>query len=298
MYPEGPPGFNGKYDPLLNQQPCLKGGSGARIQWRFDEMPVTVREPALELSFWVERVPGEIRKSEDPKEVEVLKINVKGIGARIPRRSRVSESWEFPVVSDRGLFFPTRGRFRLIPGKWGELYNRGEVVIDLTLPTRGYYLYFTPHSAVLMNLSPKDGDISGRKLPAKDGQGVVVGRKFRNAYEIAGVETGEPEVAYWRFTNVQLDTFNPDEQIRFELQSYREKSDAVKSHTVGLVRAMSIKPDGEREFWPTGQELDSLAEEKLLKRSWRGWKQIVIQEKRSHREKERIPGEGPRVVRS
>jgi len=34
--------------------------------------------------------------------------------------------------------------------------------------------------------------------------------------------------------------FGPGDSVRFELQSYREKSDAVKSYTVGLVRAMAV----------------------------------------------------------
>ncbi len=283
VYPSGPPGFNGKYDPLLNQRPCLKGGSGASIQWRFDDIPVTDREPTLALRFVVERVPEEISQSEDSKAIEGLRIKVQGISARLPRRSRVEEEWELPVPPDRRLFFPTGRVFRLAQEKWDVLYNRGPVVIDLKLPGRGHYLYFSPASAELMNLSPERAELERegrRKLPPEEGRGVVVAHKFRNAYEISGVEAGEPEVAYWRFKNVQLSKFGPGEQIRFEIQSYREKSDVVKSYTVGLVRAMAIKPDGQREFWPTGKELEPLAEEKLLERAWPGWKQIVIQEKR------------------
>ena len=140
------------------------------------------------------------------------------------------------------------------------------------------------------NLSPEDsvpGDQPFWVRPPEEGRGAVVARKFRNAYEIAGVEVGEPEVAYWQFKNVDLSKFGPGEELRFEIQSYREKSDVVKSHTVGLVRAMAIKPDGEKTFWPSGDESrrggedgESSGEEKLLERDWPGWKQIMIQERR------------------
>ncbi|MCK4850722.1 MAG: hypothetical protein KAT11_05185, partial [Phycisphaerae bacterium] len=276
VYPAQPPGFNGKYDPLLDQRPCLKGGSGASIQWRFDEIPVTDREPLLALSFVVERVLEEISERKDSEAIEGLRIKVKGMSSRFPRRFHVEEEWELPVparlaeVGATGTVgFTTSKVFALDQEKWDVLYNRGPVVIDLKFPAHGYYLYFGPGSARLMNLSPEGAQTRSElrsKLPGEEGRGVVVAHKFRNAYEISGVEVGEPEVAYWRFKNVQLSKFGPGEDVRFEIQSYREKSDAVKSYTVGLVRAMAIKPDGEKEFWPTGKELESLEEEKLLER--------------------------------
>ena len=284
VYPEGPPSFNGKFDEQLDRWFCLKGGSSANIQWRFNGIEVTaMRVPRLALGFGVERVPGEMRTKRDSEEARGLRIKIAGIGTRNPRQSGVNEYWELPVPPDDRLFFDTGNRFVLGPEKWGALYNVGSVVITLSLLEPGHYLYFGQGSAKLVDLSPEGFELSGagtEQWPTAEGRGVVVARKFRNAYEIAGVEEGEPEVAYWKFKNVDLSKFGPGEDVRFEIQSYREKSDAVKSYTVGLVRAMTIKPDGTKEFWPTGKELETLAEEKLLERPWVGWKQIVIQEKR------------------
>jgi hypothetical protein len=117
-------------------------------------------------------------------------------------------------------------------------------------------------------------------FPPEHGKGVVVGRKFREAYEIAGTEIGDPEVAYWHFKDIDMKKFGSGDSVRFEIQTYREKSEVVKSYTVGLVRAMAVKPDGNITLWPDPKEELTTGGEKLLARDWPGWQQAVIQERR------------------
>ena len=285
-YPAKPVSFNGKFDPYLDQRACIKGGSEAAVEWRFDEIPVSDRLPWLSLSFLIERVPEEISEKESFDPVAPLKITVEGINARFPRQFQVKEKLELPVPPDLeriGLkdrvVFPTGINFNL--ARWLELWNRGPVVIRLSFPAEGHYLYFRNESVELVNLSPDRPGAKGQTtmVPPEHGQGVVVARKFRNAYEIAGVQVGQPEVAYWHFQNINPSKFGPGDDVRFEIQSYQEKSEVVKSHTVGLVRALAIKPDGSRKFWPVSKEDENLQGQKLLERDWPGWTQVVIQEK-------------------
>ena len=289
LYPIGHVGFNGKFDPYFDQRSCLKGASEAAIEWRFDEIPVSGRLPVLMLNFGIERVPEEITNKEDFDPVAPLKIKVLGIGSPAARNFRAEQELEMAVPPglgqvglSRDVRFPTGTVFGLDSAKWGPLYNSGPVVIRLTFPVQGHYLYFGRDSIRLENLSPDRPGAKGqtRMVPPEHGQGVVVGRKFKNSYEVAGVQAGQPEVAYWHFHNVNLGKFGPGDDIDFEIQSYREISDVVKSHTIGLVRAMVIKPDGSRTSWPTSGPDEAPQGQKLLSRNWPGWQQIVIREKR------------------
>ena len=289
VYPTQQVSFNGKFDQFFDRRSCLKGSSQAAIEWRFDEIPVSGRQtPGLAFNFFIVRVPEEITNKEDFDPIAPLKIKVAGI-ALGPRSFRAEQELEMSVPPrlervglSRNEPFTAGTGFWLDPAKWGPLYNRGPVVIRLTFPAQGHYLYFMSDSIRLENLSPDRPGAKGqtRMLPPEHGQGVVVGRKFKNSYEVAGVQVGQPEVAYWHFRNVDLTKFGPGDDLDFEIQSYREISDVVKSHTIGLVRAMVIKPDGSRTLWPTsGPDQDSQPQ-KLLSRDWPGWQQIVIQEKR------------------
>ncbi|NIA07444.1 MAG: hypothetical protein GWP14_07400 [Actinobacteria bacterium] len=289
IYPVTQVSFNGKFDPFFNVAACLKGGSEASVQWRFDEIPVSDRVPLLMFSFLIERVPEEIEDKENFDATAPLKIKVTAISALEPRRFRVEEELELPVPQavrgndlNRPVRFGTGAMLVLDPAKWYELYNRGPIVINLTFAAKGHYLYFRNESIQLRNLSPdRPGAIGQTKMyPPEHGKGVVVGRKFRKAYEIAGTERGEPEVAYWHFKNIDMKKFGPGDSVRFEIQTYREKSEVVKSHTVGLVRAMAVKPDGSITPWPNPKEEQTAGDEKLLARDWPGWKQTVIQERR------------------
>ena len=289
VYPSGHVSFNGKFDPMVAGINCLKGGSEAAAEWRFDEIPVSDRVPALTFNFGVERVPEEIVEKENFDAKAPLKISITGISALAPRQFRVEEELELPIDPrakiaglSQTLRFFSGARLMLDPAKWFELYNRGPIVIRLKFAAKGHYLYFRNEWVQLRNLTPVDpGSIEERVIVAPErGKGTVVGRKFRKAFEIAGVEVGEPEVAYWHFKDIDLKKFEPGEDLRFEIQSYQEKSEVVKSHTVGLVRAMAVKPDGTATFWPEPGEEQKAGGAGLLSREWLGWRQVAIQERR------------------
>ena len=289
VYPTEHVSFNGRFDPFFNMAACLKGGSEASVQWRFDEIPVSDREPLLMFSFLIDRVPEEIVNEEDFDPKAPLRVKITGISSLEPRRFRVEEELELPVPQtpagsdmSRPVRFGTGARLVLDQAKWFELYNRGPIVINLTFPAKGHYLYFGDRSIQLGNLSPERPGAMGitSVVPPEHGKGVVVGRKFKKAFEIAGTKVGEPEVAYWHFKNINMKKFGAGDTVRFEIQTYREKSEVVKSHTVGLVRAMAVKPDGNMTFWPDPKEEQIAGGEKLLARDWPGWQETVIQERR------------------
>ncbi len=93
-YPSQAVNFNGKFYRYIDQQPCLKGGSEATVEWRFDEIPVSDWKSWMLLNFLIERVPEEITEREDFDPTGPLKISVEGISRRFPRNFRVKEELE------------------------------------------------------------------------------------------------------------------------------------------------------------------------------------------------------------
>ena len=76
VYPTEPVNFNGKFDPFFFMVSCLKGGSEAEVQWKFDEIPVSDRVPLLTFNFLIERMSDEILDKEnfDPKKPLTIKV--------------------------------------------------------------------------------------------------------------------------------------------------------------------------------------------------------------------------------
>lgn len=292
VWPRDRLAFNGKFNDELDIWPCLKGGTNASIQWRFVDLPVSDTVPMLAMSFFVEPVPAEMSEGEGFDPSVPLTIKLKGVSTRDPRRkAEVEVSLSVSPIplrlgSSTGPVGLSMGQGQLLDQtNWGQLYNIGPIVFSVQCETKGYYVYFTNESLYLSS-----GEAGRSKIYAPEiGRAKLVPKQFRGAYEISGVEVGQPSVAYWRFQDVDFSAFPAEENIRFEIRTYQEKSDIIKSHTVGLVRAMGVRPDGSKEFWPiAGQDdiaaVDSYSgdreQEKLLERDWPGWRQVVIQERK------------------
>ena len=296
VWPRDTVAFNGKFDEEIDQRACLKGGSNAGIQWRFENLEVSERLPVLYMNFGIERDPREITKKNDFDPAAPLIIKLKGISIRDPRL-KVEMEVPLPVSADMarvGLSRPIGGStgvaIILDPNQWGVLYNIGPVGFDVRCEVEGHYLYFANESLRLGSVGQGGfGRPEALTVASESGRAVLVAKRFRNAYEISGVEIGQPAVAYWHFKDVDLSDFPPGGNVSFDIQTYQEKSDVIKSYTVGLVRALSIRPDGKKDGWPIpGQDEEVGPDEsaqqqnqqKLLDRDWPGWKQVVVRERK------------------